>query len=222
MTDLTTNPAVVEVTNGITALEAFAANYQVTTPAQYEAGAADLARVKGMQKKLEDTRTGITGPMNAALKKVNEFFKGPASKLESIERIIKGKLSAFYQEQERKRLAEQAAADERARKEREALEKKAAAAAASGKTEKAEALQSQAATVVAPVIHREPPKVATLQMRDVWRFEITDASKINPAFLVPDEKKIGAQVRALKGEAAAIIGAGVRVWCDKEPASSAA
>jgi hypothetical protein len=52
--------------------------------------------------------------------------------------------------------------------------------------------------------------------------QIVDASKINPAFMMPDEKKIGAQVRALKGDAAAIIGEGVKVTKRMAPASSAA
>lgn len=222
MTDLTTNPAVIEVTGEITSLESFAASYQVTTPAQYEAGAEDLKRVKAAQKKLEDTRTGITGPMNAALKRVNDFFRAPAEKLAGIERAIKGKLGAFYEEQQRIAREEQRKADEKARKEREALEERARKAAEAGKVEKAADLQERAATVVAPIITREPPKIAGLQMRDQWRFEVTDPSKINPAFLMPDEKKIGAQVRALKGDAGSIIGEGVRIWCEKVPASSAA
>jgi type IV secretory pathway VirB10-like protein len=258
MTDIENNPAVVEVTSGITALEVFAASYQVTTAAQYEAGAADLARVKGMQKKLEETRTSITGPMNAALKKVNDFFRAPAEKLAGIERLIKGKLGAYHEEQECIRREEQRKADERAAAERRKAEaaaaearrkaeaeaaelrRKAEEAAAAGRAaeaaklqqraetkvekaeEKARGFEQQAATVVAPVIHREPPKIAGLQMRDQWKFEITDPTKINAAFLMPDEKKIGAQVRALKGDAAAILGPGVRVWCEKVPASSAA
>jgi hypothetical protein len=113
MTELDKDPAVLEVTSGIMALEQFAATYQVTTPAQYESGAADLARVKGMQKKLEETRTGITGPMNAALKKVNDFFRGPAEKLAGIERTIKAKLGGYHEAQEKLRLEEQRKADER-------------------------------------------------------------------------------------------------------------
>jgi type IV secretory pathway VirB10-like protein len=258
MTELEKNPAVIEVTDGIMALESFAANYQVATPSQYKAGAADLARVKGMQKKLEETRTGITGPMNAALKKVNDFFRAPGEKLAVIENTIKGKLGAYYEEQQRiqreeQRRADEAAATERRRAEaaaaearRKAEEEAAAlrrqaeeadaagraadaaklAARADTKIEKAEAkaadLEQQAATVVAPVIHREPPRVAGLQMRDVWEFTIVDPKKINPEFMAPDEKKIGAQVKALKGDAAAIIGEGIKVTKRMVPASSAA
>ncbi len=85
--------------------------------------------------------------------------------------------------------------------------------------DKAAALEVQAATTVAPVIQRESPKVVGLSTREVWTFEIIDASKINPAFLMVDEKKIAAQVRALKQDAAAIIGAGVRVYSERQLAA---
>jgi hypothetical protein len=219
MTDPAQNPAVIEVTNEITSLESFAANYAVTTPAQYEAGAADLARVKGMLKKLEETRTSITGPMNAALDKVNAFFKGPATKLKAIEQLIKGKLGAFYEDQQRIAREQQAKADEDARKERERIEAQAKKAAESGKVEKAEALQQRAATVVAPVIVREPPKVSGMQMRDAWKFEVTNPSLVPREYLVVDEARIRKVVQALKGDANI---PGVRVYSEKQIASSAA
>lgn len=258
MTELEKNPAVLEVTSGVTALEQFAATYQVTTPMQYEAGAADLARVKGMQKKLEETRTGITGPMNEALKRVNDFFRAPSEKLKTIELKIKGALGAYHEAQERLRREEQRRADEAARKERERLEaiareaerkarekadaerKAAEEAAAAGRAEEAAKLREKAqateqkaaekaalfderaATVVAPVIQREAPRVAGLQMREVWEFTIVDPKKINAEFMTPDEKKIGQLVRNMKGDAQAILGEGVRVTSRKAPASSAA
>jgi hypothetical protein len=88
--------------------------------------------------------------------------------------------------------------------------------------EKVASLQMAASAVVAPVIQRATPKVSGLTMRDVWKFEVTDPSKINAAFLMPDEQKIRKQVAALKADAAAIIGPGVRIWSEKVPASGAA
>lgn len=219
MTDIETNPTVLAVTSEITTLEAFAASYAVTTAEQFQAGASDLARVKGMQKKLEETRTGITGPMNDALAKVNAFFKAPAAKLKAIEDLIKGKLSAYHAEQERIRAKEQAEADERARKERDRVEAQARKAAESGKVEKAAQLEQRAATVVAPIIQREAPKVAGLQMREAWKFQVTDPSLVPREYLVVDEKKIRGVVMALKGEAKI---PGVRVYSETAVASSAA
>jgi len=219
MTEVEKNPAVVAVTTEIATLESFAANYAVATVEQFNAGAADLARVKGMQKKLEETRTGITGPMNEALKRVNAFFKSPADRLAAIEQKIKGALVAFDNEQRRKAAEEQARADAAARKERERIEAQARKAAESGKVEKAAQLEQRASTVVAPIIQREAPKVAGLQMRDAWKFVVEDPAKVPREYLVVDESKIRKVVQALKGDANI---PGVRVYAEKVAASSAA
>ena len=265
-------PAVQAVTAEVASLETFAATYAVTTAEQYQHGAEDLKRVKAAQKKLEETRTSLTKPINESLRRLNDFFRAPTDRLAAIERTIKTALTRFADEQERLRREEQRRAEEAARRERERLEaqareaerkarekaeaerkateearqaaekaaaegraeeaRKAAAAAAAAEAraaateakaaEKVEAIETRAAAVVAPIISREPPKVAGVATREVWRFEITDPSKINDAFKMPDEQKIRKQVAALKGDAAAIIGPGVRIWCEKSIAAGAA
>jgi len=149
---------------------------------------------------------------------------------------------AARREAEAKRRAEETArreADEaRARGDREAAAAAEQAARAAAKeaarfdtkaervesagAERVSALQAQAATVVAPIAQRVVPKVAGLRLQDSWKFEIVDPSKINRAFLMPDEQKIRKQVLAMKGDAAALIGEGIRVWSDKIAASSGA
>lgn len=109
---------------------------------------------------------------------------------------------------------------QQAAKEANKFDSKAERAESAG-AEKVATLQAEAASVVAPIIQRAPPKIAGLSMRETWKFEITDASKINRAFLMPDEAKIRKQVGALKGDAGQIIGEGVRIWPEKVPASAA-
>ena len=282
--NIETLPEVQAVASEVSYLEAYASNYVVRTAEEYAAGGEDLKRVKAAQKKLEETRTAITGPMNAALKRVNDFFRAPADRLNTIERAIKSKMVVYSDEQERIRREEQRKAEEAARREREKIEaqareaerkarekadaerRAAEEAAAAGLSqeeaqragfgavsqllreqlnaqlqsngrvdatlqaqlaeakaaEKVEQLAERAATVVAPVIQREAPKVAGVATREVWKFEITDPSKINPAFLMPDEQKIRKQVQALKGDAAALIGPGVKVWVERSIAAGAA
>lgn len=312
--DFASAPEVREANELVERAVAAASTFKITTPAEYQDSAGMLKKVKASQKRLEDLRTAITGPMNAALKAVNELFRAPADKLAQAERAIKGEITRYQDEQERIRLEEQRKADAEARRQREAAEARAkaereeterkakaereaaeakrreqeaaeaearrqreaqeraereaaearrrgdeeaarkaaaeanaaaaarqeeeerarAAAKAAQKAEnkadsieargeeKAQGLEMQAATTVAPVIHREPPRVAGVATREAWKFEITDPSKINPQFLMPDEKKIGAQVRALKEDAAALIGPGVRVWSERQIAAGAA
>jgi hypothetical protein len=181
--------------------------YPVTTQAQYVAGAEDLKRVKAAQKKLEDTRTGITGPMNAALKKVNDFFRAPKAALGVIEQKIKG-ARAYAEEQERVRRAEQAKADEAARKERERIEAQARAPPSPARSRRPPRWKS-APRRWSRRHQREPPKVAGVSMREVWKFEVTDPSAVPREFCTVDETKIRKVVQALKGDAKI---AGVRVY----------
>lgn len=120
--NIETRPEVVAVQGEITTLERYAAGYVIKTDGQYTGSAQDLKRVKAAQRELEDVRTGITGPLNEALRKANAFFKAPADRLLAIERTIKAAIGAYADEQERKRVEEQRRQDEIARKERERLE----------------------------------------------------------------------------------------------------
>lgn len=212
-------PVVREALADLPQLETLAANYQIATVAQYEAGSEDLRRVKAAQKRLEETRTGITGPMNAALKRVNDFFRDPAAKLTRIEMAIKNAITRFADEQERIQREEQRKADEAAQKERDRLAAIAAKAEAAGNTGKAEKFQERAQTVVAPIIHREPPKVTGISTRSVPKFEIVDASKLPREYLVPDLTKIRGVVNSLKTDANI---PGVRIWMEKQIAAGAA
>lgn len=255
--DLQNSPEVIEATTLTNGIVALASGFRVTTPQQFTDGGEQLKKVKGAQKRLEELRTAITRPLNAALKAANDLFRQPTEQLANAERAIKGELTRFSDEQERIRREEQRKADEAAQRERDRLaaiareterkaQEKAAAdrkaaeeAAAAGRTEeaaklaaradsteqkaaeKAAAFDERSAAVVAPIIQREAPKVTGVSMREVWKFEITDPSKINPAFLMPDETKIRKQVLALKSDAAALIGEGVRIWAEKQLASAA-
>lgn len=202
--------------------EGYRAVATIKTPEQFTQAGELLKAVKGALRQIEDQRVAITKPINESLRAVNAQAKTAAEPFEKAEREIKARMVEFSNEQERIRREEQRKADERARQEREKLEAQAAKAAAAGKAGKAEQLEERAAAVVAPVVEREPPKVAGISTREVWRFEITDPTQVNAAFLMPDEKKIGAAVRAMKGDAAALVGPGVRVWSERQLAAGAA
>ena len=55
----------------------------------YELAADELKAIKTKAKTLEDQRTSITGPINKALKAVNDLFRAPGTYLEQAEKIIK-------------------------------------------------------------------------------------------------------------------------------------
>ena len=80
-----------------------------------------------------------------------------------------------------------------------------------GDTNKAEKFEQRQAAVSAPVPAAAAPKPAGISTRKVWKFEVTDAAKLPPEYLVPDIKKIGKVVRALQGDTEI---PGVRVYSE--------
>lgn len=135
-----------------------------------------------------------------------------------------------------KERAEKAAREirEKAERDAQALRDKAAAEAEAGRLDAAAALEAKAdnkveraeakavvhevaaATSVAPVMRGGTPKVSGLRFTDQWNYEIENAALLPREYLMADDKKIGAIVKALKADAKI---AGVRIWSTKVPAS---
>lgn len=155
----------------------------------------ELQAIKAKQKALEEKRTSITGPMNAALKAVNALFKGPAEILEKAEAKAKSLLLDWDEKKARLAREEQARAEELAREEREKLEAQAAelqakavAAEESGTDDGiavAQQLQQQAAEVIsvaevisAPALRMPAVRVSGTSTRTTTDFEVTDKLKL--------------------------------------------
>jgi hypothetical protein len=162
---------------------------------------------------------------------------GWLKQLEGPDAVVRGKIVAYKQEEERQlRAAEEIArveaqrrADEanrlaREKAEREAEERQleqAAAAEAAGDKETAQAILEQSveaapvqevAAVVIPTMVL--PKVAGEGgMIERWHFEVADEALVPREFLMVDEKKIGRYVATMKGGAKV---AGVRIWSEKD------
>jgi hypothetical protein len=93
----------------------FLDRFVITEQAHFETAADQLKGIKAKAKTLEERRTAITGPLNAAVKAVNDLFRAPAEALTKAEGVLKGKMLTWTQEQQR-------IADERTRKAREEAE----------------------------------------------------------------------------------------------------
>jgi hypothetical protein len=97
----------------------------IDSPETYSLAAEELQAIKTKADTIEAQRTAITGPINKALKAINDLFRGPKEYLDTAEKTIKGKMLVYKQEQDRiaaeaARRAEEAAAAERRRLEEEA------------------------------------------------------------------------------------------------------
>jgi hypothetical protein len=135
-------------------------------------------------------------------KEVSNKIKLFTDKLDRAERAAKNLMSNFLTKQEAKQRKEN---EERRRIEEE---KRLEIAIETGHEE---ILEKPIA-----VVKEEAPKVAGTYTVDVWEFSIIDKTKINPAFIIPDEKAIGQVVRSMKDKAQALLGEGVKVTVRKD------
>ena len=151
-----------------------AKRYKITSPSLSQLAGDDLKEIKALSKELNRKRLEITGPLNQALKKVNDLFRPAKNWLDQAERLMKGKLLSYQTEQELVVLKAQREADEEARKERVKLEKAADLAAQAGMDDRAEELEEQAQVHEAPVIQSAAPKLEGIHTRTTWKAEVTD------------------------------------------------
>lgn len=173
--DFATAPEVREATKLVNEIVAHVSDdYVITTAEQYTEGAEHLKLVKGAQRKLEDLRTAITKPLNAALKAANDLFRVPAERLVRAERVIKMQLGAYSEEQARIAREEQRKADEKARQERIAAEQKAAEARRKAEEQAAE-LRRQAEAEAAAGRAAEAAKLAARAEAKVEKADIRAA-----------------------------------------------
>ena len=186
--------------DAVTKFVAQAQSLTVTTQPEYETASAILSDIKARAKVIESQRVALKKPIDEAARAIQAFFKDPLEALSGAESVIKGKLVSFIDEQRRREREAQAKLDEAARKERQKLEERAAKAEATGKAEKAEALQEQAAAVVAQIVSI-PVKAEGVSSQTVWSFEVTDPSLVPDQYKLIDEVKIRGVVRALKSDA---------------------
>lgn len=185
----------------------FIKEFQIACAEDYGMAADELKAIKGKAAALENQRTGITGPINNALRAINDLFRGPAALLDEAERTLKAKMLAWDQEQRRiadeaRRKAEAEAAAERQRlaaeaeaKRREAEQQAAAAAAAiaagneqaaamaKAAADRAQAEASAAATtsqlvVAAPPAAADPVKVRGISTATRLDFEVTELAAL--------------------------------------------
>lgn len=184
---------------------------QIENDQQYNLAAEFLVKAKQTAKEVENQ----FGPAleeakeekrkaEAKRKEIDNEIKRFTKPLSQAEQTVKRMMSAYQMEQEKRRRE----AEEKAR--REAEEKRLAEAV---ETDNEELLNE-------PVQFEQPkyeaPKADNTYTVQVWKFRIKDKKKINPDYLIPDEKLIGQIVRSKKADAATILGEGVEVYSETE------
>lgn len=155
--------------------------------------------LKAIEKEINDTFDGPITAAHKAHKAIVAAKKGYSEPLENALRIIKQKMIAWTEEQERKRRLEQIRLEAEAKKKAEAETKELAKELKkAGLKDEAKQLLSEP-VVVAPVV--APPTTAKIEgfsYRSNWKFRVIDDDAIPRAYLMRDDKKIGEIVRSLK------------------------
>lgn len=184
-----------------------ARSFKIANNQQYAEAGERLKGIKALLKEVGDSFDPIIKKAHDAHKEAVGKKKEHEQPLLEAERIYKTGMLGYQQEQERIRREEQARLEEAARKERERLETRAAKAEEKGKDEKAAELRAQAATVPAPVVSIETPKVSGISTRESWRAVVFDKTalikavaegKVPDTIILYDQAALNQLARSLK------------------------
>lgn len=143
-----------------------------------------MTQLKALESKLEAERKKLTQPIKEQAKRIEGLFKPITEKVEKFRAELNVKYLAFAKaEQERREQSQrQLIAD-------------AQKAQASGDADGALALATQAAEV-ADVQKTAVVNTGSVQLKQPWTFEVTDAGKVPEEYKSIDEKKVRDAIRA--------------------------
>lgn len=178
MSDLSvivSQPDSAEINKAAAAALALVESFDVVDAATYEIAGDELKSIKAKAASLDERRKAITKPLDEAKKSIMDLFRGPVELLGKAEGILKGKMIAFQQEQDRKAAEARQAAERAAQAERDRLAKEAADLEAQGRAGEAMVKAQFAAMVVAPApAVAAPVKIAGVATTKTIDFEVVD------------------------------------------------
>lgn len=177
----------------------------------YETSAAFLKYLRDMKKGAEDYWKPKVKAAHAARKTIKDAENEQVKPVKEAISTMSQKMGGYQQECQRQRIEEEKMARQLAEDEaRAANEELAQGLEESGSDEAAEGVRSTQDMVArlassAVKVESHAPKVQGTSVRTTWKFRIVDANLVPRDYLIPDEKTIGAVVRARK-EATSIPG----------------
>ena len=191
-----------------------AASLAITSHAEFEAAGEMLRSVVALRKSITEKFAGPKKAAHEAHKRItaleSEMLEAPTK----AEGILKRTMGDYQLAEEKRRKKEESRIqaglirDEEDRRiaEAEQLER-------TGNAAVAESII--AAPMPAPLVSLPKPKAAGVTTRKVFKFQITDETKVNRKFLLIDESKIRALVARLGKDAEEIVG-GIQVYEDSQ------
>lgn len=188
-----------EVENKAVATVEKAQDMMIASNEDYKVAGDFLLDLKDLQKQINEFMDPIIKKAHEAHKEAIKQKKTVESPLKEAEKIVKTKMQAWYELEEKKRQEEERRLQEQAQKEAE--EKRLAEAEALEKAGNDEAaLNKLDEDVAAPtvIVPKQTPKIEGVSNRQVWNYRIKDESKIPREYMIPDRVRIGQIVRANK------------------------
>jgi len=189
---------------------------RITTPEEAQAAVDQTRAIKECGKAVDETRKAMTIPLDEQKKAIMDVFRPAVDVLAQAEQLLKGAIGTWQAEQAR--LAAEAKKErcrqEQLERERQAKEQaeaarlvqEADAARAAGDFSKAEALEDQAvaaqevaAPFVCPVAVLAPTKPKGSSVRTTWKCKVVDPSKLERAYLMPNQVMLDALASTAKG-----------------------
>jgi hypothetical protein len=179
--------AITTIKNQIEALSNEGKALVITDNASYGVAGEFLKKIKQAQKNVDDTRKGMTRPIDEAKSKIMDLFRPVEARIKDIEASVKRSLLEY-----------QRIVDEKIRLEREAQDKKDAEELAQ-KQKDAEFFGDNEPIEIEPSkIEDMPvnvaPVVSGISTKLVWTYNIIDENKIPREFCSPDPKKISGAI----------------------------
>lgn len=172
--------------------------------------------IRKYERDVEDMEKSATRPILAGLETVRSWFRPARDASAKARAIMDQKLTAWNQQKERLRLAEEAKLREKARAEEAKLRDQAAKLEQKGKTVQAQAKLEAAESIPTPAVVDTTPKVKGMHFREDWDFEVINADDVPDQYWCLDLDKIRKLVRATKGE---LEIAGIRIFKKQTVAS---
>lgn len=177
----------------------------VADQASLDAAGAFLRRVASAKKAVEAKLKPAVDAAHAAHKSLTALRSELTAPLDAARAAVEPKVIA-YQDAERRRLAEEAAAEAARRRAAAEAEIMAAAmqAEAEGQPEAAAAILDETPIVIAaPAV--VAPRTEGVSVRETWKAEVFDFAALvangDPAYLLPNQSALDGIARALKGAA---------------------
>jgi hypothetical protein len=187
-------PQEAEVVEVVNATVAQARELTVATPEQARAAVEFLAHIADARRKNENARVFLVKPMNDHVKQINDRFKANAVPLDEADGLVRGKLLAFSQEEQRRLAAEQARIDmERTRRVAEQWSAEARRLAEEAQQREISAKSAPATIATTTELSAGNGRAST---RKRWVATVIDETRVPREYLSIDQKAINAAVKA--------------------------